>query len=660
MQQPINKAFVLGAGLGTRLRPLTEQCPKPLVPICNKPLITYALDHLIAAGIKEFIINTHHRPERYRVYFSSGDYRGCPITLRHEETLLDTGGGIRNIADFADDEPLLVYNGDILTDLPVENLISSHLASGNAATLALRSSGGPLQVALDPATGTVTDIRDHFGSQGFPKFLFSGVYVINPQLIEAIPPGVVSIVDVWLNLIAAGQQTLGGVVLDDGQWWDVGNLEQYLAVHRFLFNHRYKFRYPLHAAPGQVADEASVATDVTLEGGTYIGTRATVQPGSKLSDCIVWENAKVAAQSKLHNVVILDGAIASGEVRGGIFTKSAFLPDASLPDFISDRAKLRFPQWQDKALDTVQLDKGGSDRSFFVVRSNTGDPVVALHYVGSQAEENLRYVAIANLLKEIGVRVPDILGHDIEQGLVWMQFLGNEDLWSRHHADRQAIMALYREVLEQAALLHARGHGSLDLLAGVPLHQEFDASLYLWEQGYFMDWCLRKIFQLDRDAVDTLRNDPGMQSIADELAALPRALVHRDFQSQNIMIHDGQPYFIDFQGARLGVPLYDLASLVYDPYVHLTADDRQALVDHYLQAAAAQNVPLPDDLPRALNLAAAQRLMQALGAYGQLGHNKGRRSFLRYVSPAMASLKPVVAKIPELQALDKTLASLVE
>src|SRR5205823_7783143 len=92
----ITQAFVLAAGRGTRLRPLTEDLPKPLIPIFQKPLITFALDHLIAAGVTEFVINTHRLPERFGEVFGNGNYRGHRVTLVHEPDLLETGGGIKN------------------------------------------------------------------------------------------------------------------------------------------------------------------------------------------------------------------------------------------------------------------------------------------------------------------------------------------------------------------------------------------------------------------------------------------------------------------------------------------------------------------------------------------------------------------------------------
>ena len=125
----MTKAFVLGAGLGTRLRPLTDALPKPLIPVFHRPLIQYALDHCLAAGIREFAINTHHLPEKWPEYFPDGTYRGAPVTFFHEPELLETGGGIKNIASWIGDDPVLVYNGDILTDLDLPRLLETHTSS---------------------------------------------------------------------------------------------------------------------------------------------------------------------------------------------------------------------------------------------------------------------------------------------------------------------------------------------------------------------------------------------------------------------------------------------------------------------------------------------------------------------------------------------------
>src|SRR3954464_3598395 len=119
----ITQAFVLAAGLGMRLRPLTEDLPKPLIPIFQKPLITFALDHLIAAGVESFVINTHHRPEPFRELFAESDFRGCPVKLVHEPEILGTGGGIKNAEPFLGDDLFISYSGDILTDVELQTLV---------------------------------------------------------------------------------------------------------------------------------------------------------------------------------------------------------------------------------------------------------------------------------------------------------------------------------------------------------------------------------------------------------------------------------------------------------------------------------------------------------------------------------------------------------
>ena len=115
----ITQAFVLGAGLGNRLRPLTDVVPKPLVPIFQKPLITFALDHLIQLGIGRFVINTHKLPESFQNFFGKNGYRGCSTTLVHEPDLLETGGGIKNAERYLGVEPFITYSGDILADIPL-------------------------------------------------------------------------------------------------------------------------------------------------------------------------------------------------------------------------------------------------------------------------------------------------------------------------------------------------------------------------------------------------------------------------------------------------------------------------------------------------------------------------------------------------------------
>jgi hypothetical protein len=187
------------------------------------------------------------------------------------------------------------------------------------------------------------------------------------------------------------------------------------------------------------------------------------------------------------------------------------------------------------------------------------------------------------------------------------------------------------------------------------LPAEFNAELYVWEQNYFFENCLGRCFKVDHTRLAELAELSALKEIAERLAVFPRVLVHRDFQSQNIIVRNGQAYLIDFQGMRPGLAEYDLASLVYDPYVDLAEAERTELIAYYRCRQLANGNTIDGGLDFKLRLCAMQRLMQALGAYGFLGLVKGHKHFLKYVPDALRSLRAVVAKIENLQPLDEFL-----
>ena len=320
MAKTIGTAFVLGAGLGTRLRPLTDDRPKPLVPIVHKPLITFAFDHLHAFGVRRFIVNTHHRPEAYGTLLGEkngrSEYRDCEVVFRHEPELLDTGGGIGNIRDLVADTPFLVHNGDVLADLPLHRLLEAHHASGNIATLGLRSFGGPCQVQCDPARGRVTDIRGSLGGRTEPAFLFTGIYVLSPEIFAHMPSErIFSIVPIFLDLIRRGASA-GGVVLDEGLWFDLGTRASYLTAHDLFLRRHHKLSYS-HDRPWPVAIDPTASLDrsATLEGANAIGAGAEIGAGARLTNCVVWENAKIAPGARLEGCIVRNGRVIEGSHR---------------------------------------------------------------------------------------------------------------------------------------------------------------------------------------------------------------------------------------------------------------------------------------------------------------------------------------------------------
>ena len=187
------------------------------------------------------------------------------------------------------------------------------------------------------------------------------------------------------------------------------------------------------------------------------------------------------------------------------------------------------------------------------------------------------------------------------------------------------------------------------------LQQQFDAALYRWEQDYFIEHCLGRHFKMSASEIAAHVDRTRLREIAAQLAAEPRCLVRRDFQSQNVMIREGQPAFIDFQGLRPGLAQYDLASLLLDPYVSLPAAERDMLFAHYLTAARVENV---SHFRALYDLCAMQRLMQALGAYGKLGHTDNRTHFLTHIPAAVGLLRKVVVQIPGLEKFVKLISKL--
>jgi hypothetical protein len=302
------------------------------------------------------------------------------------------------------------------------------------------------------------------------------------------------------------------------------------------------------------------------------------------------------------------------------------------------------------------IQKGGSDRKFYRVRCSAEQALILVKY-NLEREENRHYVTIAHFLSEHRIRVPQIYFHDAAEGLIWLEDLGECDLYNYRGETSLVRRAFYESALEQIAILHALPE-SVCVEMKQLLPAEFNSELYLWEQNYFFENCLGRYFKIDKAKLASLAALPALQKIAEHLASFPRVLVHRDFQSQNIIIRNSCAYLIDFQGMRPGLAEYDLASLLYDPYVELLEMERSELAGYYRQLQIERGIAINGGFDLKLRLCAMQRLMQALGAYGFLGLIKGHKHFLKHIPAALKSLQRIVAEIDGLAQLAKTLREL--
>ena len=273
-----------------------------------------------------------------------------------------------------------------------------------------------------------------------------------------------------------------------------------------------------------------------------------------------------------------------------------------------------FPQFAEADVHHLEfLGARGSDRVFF-----RDEGRVLILFDDAKRGENARYAGHARWLKAQGVPVPAVLQEDAAHKLLVLEWAGNEKSMSLEESV-QVIKALV-------------SFGALGEKASRELELEppFDAALYRWERELFAEHCLGTRYRLPL-AEDVRRE---LEQVAAVLEKEPMALVHRDFQSTNVLWKNGKLAFIDFQGMRLGSALYDLASFVYDPYVKRAAKERAALVKVFAQATGRM------DAERCLPFAAVQRLVQCLGAYGRLAA-VGQLQFSKFVLPALENLLEV-------------------
>ena len=274
------QAFILGAGLGTRLAPLTHILPKPLMPVFQKPLIQHTMDHYIRCGVSEFMVNISCLPLMWERAFPEPSYRGCPVSFSEEESPMDSGGGVKKIMPWVKPgEPLLVHNGDILTDILVADLLAEHKRRGNLVTLALRSVDGKRNVGFDEETGAITDMRHALGvNPGTHQF--AGVYLMESEVAELFPEeDVFSIVPVWLELIKQGK--VGGVVFDWANWHEIGSPAGYIDTMMELTS-----RERIHPT-------ATISAAADLGEDCVVGQDAVIPAGVVMDDCIVWPRTHV-------------------------------------------------------------------------------------------------------------------------------------------------------------------------------------------------------------------------------------------------------------------------------------------------------------------------------------------------------------------------------
>ena len=287
------------------------------------------------------------------------------------------------------------------------------------------------------------------------------------------------------------------------------------------------------------------------------------------------------------------------------------------------------------------IKRGASGRTIVRVKSPVRESFIGIHWT-EEREDNAQFVPIATFLKQAKLRVPEIIHDRSRYRVALVEDLGDQDLLSLKDRPFAERVPFYRSAFEQIdRLFYAKTPKDFHLMP------PFDAALYRWEQEYFFEFLVEDF--LGKDA-SGLRANPAFSDLAERLGKVARHVVHRDFQSQNLLIKDGQVYLIDFQGLRRGRQEYDLASLIFDPYLDHSAEEREQLLQLWEEVADER------PLETLFHECAAQRLMQALGAYSNIVRNRGDE----WYRPHIATAGRLLDFVTKGTALEAPLAPILE
>lgn len=274
------------------------------------------------------------------------------------------------------------------------------------------------------------------------------------------------------------------------------------------------------------------------------------------------------------------------------------------------------------------IKRGASGRTIVRVKTPGHEPFIGVHW-NEDREDNSQFIPVAQFLKQAKLRVPAIIHERARYRVALVEDLGDVDLLSLKDRPFAERLPLYRSAFEQVdKLFYAKPAKDFHLMA------PFDAALYRWEQNYFFEYMVEEFLEMDATG---LRENKEFVALSERLGTVARHLVHRDFQSQNLMVKDDQVWLIDFQGLRRGRQEYDLASLIFDPYLDHTADEREQLLTLWEDIADER------PLETLFHECAAQRLMQALGAYGNIVKNRGDEWYKPHIVTAGRLLGEVTA-----------------
>ncbi|MCX6384116.1 MAG: NDP-sugar synthase [Actinobacteria bacterium] len=287
-----NKAMVLAAGLGTRLRPLTDLISKPMTPIVNKPVMEHIIELLVEHGFDEVVCNLHWYPEAIKDYFGDGSKYNIKITYSYEPELLGTAGGVKKVEAFFEGQTFLILSGDALTDIDLTELMDFHRKKGGICTLVLTEVDDPSQygVVITDDESRITGFQEKpLMGEAKSSLANSGIYVFEPDIFSHIPYGSFYDFgrDLYPKLLKAGIAYYG--YKHDRYWNDVGSLDQYQQGNFDALEGKVKLNIPgMQINEGiWLGKNCRIEEDVVMIPPLVIGNNCTIKKGAKLYGPII-------------------------------------------------------------------------------------------------------------------------------------------------------------------------------------------------------------------------------------------------------------------------------------------------------------------------------------------------------------------------------------
>ncbi len=635
------KAFILAAGFGTRLLPLSLVRPKPLMPLWGTPMLEHVIRMLTSWGVEELIINLHHQADQLVQFVRTLPLPNVQIRFSREKEILGTGGALAHARKHLGDAPFWLLNADVAASVNPEPFVRAFQRVNPLAVLWMNDHFGPRTVRMKNRRITNFHVP-HPGARG--TFTFCGLHLISPEILQWIPPaGFSSIIDAYQRAMAENR-TILGLNPRSVFWSDIGTPAQYLDAHANTAAAH------THGEPGGEFFDPHFAHNPNAaqrhDGLSAVDPTAAIGRSCLIRDSLVWDHAHLVPQVHLHRCIVAGSAAVH---HPGRYENTLFTPASDVLTAPEKRSAARHLRGE---ITVESLPPRGSNRSF--ARLTTAhDSLILIRYDDQARPENLRYAGHTRRLEQCGIPVPRVLAHSAKNHFMLMEDGGREDLTRRMVSCSNAeAMRLYRRVIDAVLRLHNEGTRR-QKLHPIPLEPAFDTTLYRWEHELFFNEFAAPRVRLTVRQRSTLTEEFSL--LARTLLAQPPVLIHRDLQSSNVLLNKTRLVLIDYQGMRLGAAAYDLASLLYDPYVDLPDALRLQLLEYYNRKTSG--APIPN---RIFYAGAAQRLIQALGAYGRLGKMPGTARFSAYIQPALQRLSGVLSHFPELtksQDFTQSLAS---